>query len=509
MIISQAQQQVLKYGVQGRNISVNSAPGSGKSFILKRLARELPDVKGIALSFNNSTAKEAKKGYPKNFEVFTSNALALDRMDPGYSKKLGTINAWDIVDWLNIQPSSFSSSISMGFYVLQTLNNFCNSADEQLDLSHAPDIFDVNEEMTRQTKYNMAVMAAQIFEMAVDLKSSVPVTHNIYLKEFQLNKPQLGYDTLFLDEAQDTNPVVWDIIKNQVDTQIVLVGDQFQQLNRFRGAMNVMDMLPNAKHVNMNISWRFGNAIAAVANTLLDRHFAVDYRVEGNPEKKSKVGRLTKIPNLHLYRSNLGLLSGVLDKTLAGHKVNVVGGVSEMKNLIHGCSQLKSGKRSNVSELSRFRSWDEFVSFTETKAGRHMKKFKNASEKYDTSQLISALDSAEKPQKGALLFSTAHKAKGLEAESCFIGNDFIGPDDKRYTLDESNVLYVAVTRGNCLDETNVRGHITTYSNHYKEQKVLESEKQPVVGINRDENHSSLMEFKHEEIDISPDGVSPF
>lgn len=511
MKLSIPQQKVLQYGIQGLPIAVNSAPGSGKSYILKRLASELPNKRGLSLSFNNSTAKEAKDQYPTNFDVFTANALALDKLNPEYANQLGPIGAWDIVDTLNIQPSSFADQPTMGFYVLQTLNNFCNSADSKLNLSHAPDIFDVNEEMTRQTKYKLACMAGQVFEMSVDLNSKMPVPHNVYLKLFQLNKVHLGYDVVFVDEAQDTNPVIWDIVKNQEGSQIVLVGDQFQQLNRFRGAMNVMNMLPNAKHINMNDSWRFGPAVAAVANTYLHRHFAVDYRVNGNPDIQSKIGRLNEMPKLHLYRTNMGMLSGVLDKSLAGHAVNVVGGVDEMTSIIKGCYALKNGKKPKAPELRRFRSYDQFMSFTGTKAGKHMKKFVKITEKHDQNKLLDVLETVKQNKKNALVFSTVHKAKGLEAESAYIGPDFIPPDDKRYTKDEMNAGYVAVTRAVHLDESNIRNHIMTFSSHYLEQtKKIKETKEIGQEIEvQTPTNNTIMDVTHEDIQLSPSAPAPF
>lgn len=58
----------------------------------------------------------------------------------------------------------------------------------------------------------------------------LPKTYNSVLKEFQLRSPDLSskYDVIMLDEAQDINPCQADIIGNQTNCRVIVVGDPHQ-----------------------------------------------------------------------------------------------------------------------------------------------------------------------------------------------------------------------------------------------------------------------------------------
>ncbi|EOJ4815390.1 UvrD-helicase domain-containing protein, partial [Escherichia coli] len=68
-----------------------------------------------------------------------------------------------------------------------------------------------------------------------------PVTHDTYLKLFQLSGADLSHrwDTILFDEAQDANPVTTALVLGQ-KCRVVLVGDCYQQIYRFRGANNAL-----------------------------------------------------------------------------------------------------------------------------------------------------------------------------------------------------------------------------------------------------------------------------
>ncbi|MDH8137249.1 UvrD-helicase domain-containing protein, partial [Klebsiella pneumoniae] len=76
-----------------------------------------------------------------------------------------------------------------------------------------------------------------LWEGMIDRNSEVPCTANTLLKLFQLSNPALHtlYDTILFDEGQDANPVTLDIVMNN-SCQKIIVGDDHQMINRWRGA---------------------------------------------------------------------------------------------------------------------------------------------------------------------------------------------------------------------------------------------------------------------------------
>jgi hypothetical protein len=74
----------------------------------------------------------------------------------------------------------------------------------------------------------------------IDKRDDMPLGHNGYLKAWALTGPMLNTDYILLDEAQDTNPVVLGVLTGQ-RAQVVYVGDPYQQIYEWRGAVNAMD----------------------------------------------------------------------------------------------------------------------------------------------------------------------------------------------------------------------------------------------------------------------------
>jgi cyanophycinase-like exopeptidase len=73
----------------------------------------------------------------------------------------------------------------------------------------------------------------------IDPRGTCPITHDVYLKLWSLERPKISSDFLLFDEAQDANPVMLDLVMGQ-DAQKILVGDRYQQIYSWRGAVNAM-----------------------------------------------------------------------------------------------------------------------------------------------------------------------------------------------------------------------------------------------------------------------------
>src|SRR5690606_22415144 len=100
------------------------------------------------------------------------------------------------------------------------------------------------EQTRRRVMYNAEVLdhMQMIWQRMIDPTHEMPITHDGYLKQYQLSLPDLSgqYTTILLDEAQDTNPVTNHIVCQQ-KCKLVYTGDMHQQIYRFRGADNAME----------------------------------------------------------------------------------------------------------------------------------------------------------------------------------------------------------------------------------------------------------------------------
>jgi superfamily I DNA/RNA helicase len=291
----------------------------------------------------------------------------------------------------------------------------------------------------------------------------LPFTHDVYLKKFALTRPKLHADVILLDEAQDTNPCVEGMILNQASygTQLVLVGDQYQELYGWRGATNSMRKFagqPGVTVLSLTQSFRFGPAIAAAGNEWLTLLNARE-KLSGWDQLQSTVGEFSvqvRGSRAILCRTNAEALKQALAELGAGRKVGLAGGVTELKALTLAAADLKNGKPVEHPELIGFRTWGALQDYVEhDPAGEDLKRFVDLVDEHGPDGLLQILIKIVKEDEADVVVSTVHKAKGLEWDLVRIAPDFRKPKQDpslpegrlpAIPRDLAMVAYVAVTR---------------------------------------------------------------
>jgi hypothetical protein len=250
---------------KGERLVVKAFAGTGKTHTLVRYARANPETRMLSLAYNRAVRDEAEQKLPFSEECKTSHQLAW----PGFrrpmaSRLTGNLRITDVARLLNTRHWSLART------ALGTLNHFLCSADPEPCLMHLP---------AENDRCGVAppdiIGAAQVLWQAMrSPQSDFPVTHDTYLKLYQLSDPDLSrrWGTILFDEAQDANPVTRALVLGQ-ECNVVPVGDRHQQIYRFRGADNALDasVLQDADRLWPTQSFRFGPEVARVANVLLER----------------------------------------------------------------------------------------------------------------------------------------------------------------------------------------------------------------------------------------------
>ncbi|SFU78904.1 UvrD/REP helicase N-terminal domain-containing protein [Xenorhabdus koppenhoeferi] len=255
------QQAVIKWN--GSKLVVNAFAGTGKTSTLVNYALANPDVSMLYLAFNRAVREEAERKFPFNVECKTSHQLAWSTEGRHYRNRLvNQLRITDIARALNTRHWSFTQRVQ------STLNRFLSSSDSEIKLFHCPD-----QEVIQGVDPIRVIQGVNyIWNLMKDMGHSFPITHDTYLKLYQLSEPDLSrhYQTILFDEAQDANPVTHAIVFNQ-KTNVILVGDRHQQIYRFRGADNALDapQLSEAERLWLTHSFRFGPHVAEIANALL------------------------------------------------------------------------------------------------------------------------------------------------------------------------------------------------------------------------------------------------
>lgn len=436
----------------GGDLRLFAFAGTGKTTTLAAMA---DGARGPALylAFNRAIAHEARALFPDGTRCATLHALAFRALhdDYGAGKLTATFGTADLVEILALKPRPHGparlSPTAQAELVRATLQAFLHGAGE------APSPADVTltaKLAAAPPADGLALIEATVTQVRslwaqmIDPCNPVPFGHDGYLKLWALRRPRLAVDHLFIDEAQDSNPLVLDLARRQ-DAQIVQVGDPYQRIYAWRGAVDLLARQPAGRTAALTQSFRFGPAIADAANVVLAA-LGAPQRLTGNPAVRSRLGRC--VPDAIVARTNAGVVDAVLDALTIGERPHVVGGTGELIRLLGGVDALKNGEGTAVPELAGYADWAE-VQAASRDGVPGLRTLVALVEEYGEDRLSAALRGVEPDAAAAdVTITTAHRAKGREWDRIRLADDFAraGGDDGPVDPAEARLLYVALTR---------------------------------------------------------------
>lgn len=460
------QERAVELFRSGGSLKIEAGAGTGKTSTLVLLAREAgrQQLSGQYLAFNKAIVVDAGAKLPGNVQASTAHSLAFRAVGRRYSHRLQSNRqrAQEIarhlrIDSLPVKYGMTNKTLAAGYLaglVMRSVQIFSQSADPQIGEQHVPyvdgiDMPDANGRRTYAQNDRVRHHVAPYLRAAwADIENPDGVlrfTHDNYLKIWALGRPRIPADVIFLDEAQDTNPVLLDVFESQEHAQRVLVGDAQQQIYAWRGAMNAMERADTDHRTLLTQSFRFGPEIAEVANDVLSRIKGADIRLIGSPHIASTVGPIAE-PDCVLTRTNSGAVTRLLEAQADGRTVHLVGGGSEVLAFARGAEQLMRDGFSSHPELACFSSWDEVRDYVEhDQQGDELRLLVKLIEEFGTQRVIGSLERMPSEDVADVVISTAHKSKGREWNSVQLAHDFPS-GQKGYIDDELRLLYVAVTR---------------------------------------------------------------
>ena len=428
--------------------------GSGKTKTLEAAAYFMAPRKGIYLAFNKAIAESAKKKFSNNVDCRTGHSVAFGAVAWPYKDRISKITGTLIANQMDIgKTDRFVSPGAKGYIILDTLRRFCYSADREIEVKHVPVIKGpYTEEEMPEIRADIVPQAIKVWKDMTDKKGKLPITHDTYVKMWHLSKPTIKKDFILFDEAQDANPVMLDVICNQDHAKKIFVGDKFQQIYGWRGAINAMDRIKTTHATYITQSFRFGDAIANMANSILGSYMAPEDAPPLIRGLEGKDGNISMAPiedpDVIICRTNAGVISNVFKYLETNTRVYVQGGVMQMMTMLRGAADLQAGRKTYAPDLALFNNWQEVVECSETESGQELKSFVTMIKNHGIPELMNALNRTSQYADGAdLTLTTAHKAKGLEWQKVRLYSDFPVPNEgQKLSQSEINLLYVAATR---------------------------------------------------------------
>ncbi len=482
MKLTHEQKAIIK---SNENIKINAIAGSGKTTTLIEYAKNKPQkAKILYLAFNKSVEIEAKQKFSQhelsNVEVKTAHSIAFRAVVPPrrYQIKDVGYRPHDIKEILKLTSGKgiLNSDMILANHIGKYTAAFCNHATKKVsDFNYLSTLTDSSAKEFVQDFHEELLLNTRMFLKKMNDRQ-IPITHDFYLKLYQLTNPVLNYDYIFFDEGQDASPVMLDIFLKQKAVKII-VGDANQQIYSWRYAINALKNV-SFKDYPLTESFRLNKENAHLAKLVLNwkKHLEKNFEVpnikgEGN-HKEVKTKAVIARTNLALLKRAISLVKDIPQIQNIYFEGNLSNYTYAQGSSLYDVLYLYLEKKEKIrSELVK--SMKDFI---------QLKVYAKESDDMELSMLIDIVEEFgpeifsilkklrdihvddDKKHDADVIFSTVHKAKGMEYDEVSLENDFITEStirkmtdkddeasqkkklDTNQLLEEINLLYVAATR---------------------------------------------------------------
>jgi hypothetical protein len=436
---------------------VQAFAGTGKTSTVIEYMRRRPEKKILYLAFNKAMEMSAKARVKDmaHVDVYTMHAYALEYLKNGHLPDDVVVGELRVKDLLSMYDRSTADDVS------RELQAFCASDSSDVYMSD-----EYNETYKGYIAQQMQIIWKKM------CKGEMRMSHDVYLKLFQLKAVCLPYDVIIVDEVQDCTPCQMSIVNRQ-SAKKIFVGDIHQQIYQFRG---VCDPFVGSRVYTLTKTFRFGFEIADLCN-----HFLRTYKREENVVSTPK--RLRSEVSLRrpvvgekytlICRSHVGVIEAASEIRqpmyfLGLRTLNIEKEVSIAEDLVH----FENGRKNEIKHeklrkvASRLGHGTElFRAFTDAYPDssvwrNRLRLFEKHGERViDMYRSIGEHMSADEDD-AIVTITNVHQAKGLEFETVVLHGDFANlcvrdPTDGRWVarvlplpvhVEGYNLIYVAMTR---------------------------------------------------------------
>lgn len=465
------------------DLRINAVAGSGKTTTIIEYAASRPgNARILYLAFNKSVKLEAVRKFADygltNVKVETAHSLAYKHIvfKHNYKVKAQGYKNSEVCQLLGITGNGEKhAEFVVANHISKFATYFCNSDKTKVqELNYLDTIVDVNAKAFVRSYYKFIEDGTRLLLAKMD-KGEVEITHDFYLKKFQLSNPVLPYDYILFDEAQDASAAMLAVVMKQKATKVI-VGDTHQQIYGWRHAVNSLDKT-NFNTLQLSTSFRFPQEIANLAIDILSwkNHLFECKPVAIAGKGAGKQDRVKAT----IARTNLGLLLNAIDFITDNSKVKHIyfeGNISSYTYADDGTSlydvlSLYNGNRDRIRDqlVSSMKDLEELEEYVEQTEDHQLATMIEIVREYgnEVHSIIKSLKELhtgdEDRAKAEMIFSTVHRAKGMEYDIVYLVNDFLPEtklkdlkekhkNDKTVAFDpvrlneEINLLYVAITR---------------------------------------------------------------
>lgn len=448
---------------KGKSLVVEALAGSGKTTTGVEMLKLIPSNQEVVfVAFNKHIAVELSKRAPSHVKVSTYHSLGYQACRETWGNVQMNEDKVDRILESVLDKYMWKHSFPAIRQLVSLVKaNLTGTSKEELDeiATH------YGIELNGDADTIFAAVAAVVDRCAKDTKVIdyddmcwLPVYHDIKMKQ---------YDFLFVDEAQDTNKVQIALaLKSIKDSgRVVAVGDRFQSLYGFRGAD--VDAIPNlienlqAETLPLSITYRNPKLVVNLVNQkfpnipLEAAEWAKDGEIITVSYERALIEFAPK--DMVLCRTNAPLVEPAFDLIRRGIKA-IIRGRDIGKGLIALIRKMKAETVEDLLIMLNDYKVREVERLTRVDKGTMAQ---SVADKVETiyalsdgaksiTELEDKIDNIFSDENEGVVFSSVHRAKGLEAENVYILRADLMPH-KMAKQDwekqqERNIEYVALTR---------------------------------------------------------------
>lgn len=456
---------------------IKAVAGSGKTTTLVE-SLKLTYGKVLFLAFNKAIAETLKKRSPSHVDCSTLHSAGFSLLRSiGKKIKVDNYKIDNIMNQyipLQVTPSIKGKEAVDLFTdrkVVKTLVSLVKAnLTDYTNVENLADLAGYYGIDDYQPKHNE--MVKYVIETNNRMHHVIDFDDMIYLPVILKLVSKVKYDFIFVDECQDLNRSQIELVLSLTSAtgRVISVGDPNQSIYGFRGAdvgaMERMKIALNAQEFPLSVCYRCPSSIIKLAQDIVPEITGTDTASEGsivNIKENAFLETLTKENDhetLTICRTNAELVGHALKLIANGHKA-IIKGRDIGQNLISLVNKMKAADIGNL-ELN-LTEWKNKELDKLSKRFNPDSAIALVNDKYDALMLIIhdcdtvdcvilKLDKLFNDDSvNGYIFSSVHKAKGLEAKNVYI----LAPDklplqwrnQKSWEFEqEMNIKYVAVTR---------------------------------------------------------------
>lgn len=208
-VLTEEQEDIVTTARTGANLAIAAFAGASKTTTCNLIAAAVPTT-SLYIAFNKSIAEEASTKFPSYVDCRTVHSLAYRKIvTPKMRAKVQ--NFWQMSDLDKFVPAGLQLEqqiMSFKYGLTQAVTAFCQSSEDEIKIHFYNNLPD--EQTEKELVINAAILSkiSAFWEEAILASSNIKITPDVYLKLFQLSRPILPYDVIYLDECLTAEQLV-------------------------------------------------------------------------------------------------------------------------------------------------------------------------------------------------------------------------------------------------------------------------------------------------------------